>query len=389
MRGTIRIGTLRGIPIRVHFTLLLVLPFLAFLFGRAFVGAALLAEVPPGQLHGSPWLWGLGVAVALFVSVLVHELAHALYALSKGVEVRDITLLMIGGVSQIAGPPKRSRDEAVMALVGPLSSLVIGAAFFGLFRLAHGVQAFDLRFALFYVAQLNLVLGLFNLVPAFPMDGGRVLRAALVGRLGFVRATRVAAAAGKVFAVLFGLLGLFSFNFLLLLVALFVYLGAEGESRQVLIQATLGHVKVRDFMSAGAVSVETSAPVSAAAETMVRERRLALPVVDHEQARGVVTLEDVQGVPPEQRSRTLVGQVAHRVQSVRPDDEVWQAIRLMDAQGTPQLPVVEDDARIVGTITQGDVARGIRLEELAVATARTRAERPPTSVTGPGGEPPR
>ncbi len=369
MHGTFRIGTLRGIPIRVHFTLLLVLPFLAYLFGRAIVGAALLADVPPSLLHGSPWLWGLGVAVGLFLAVLVHELAHALYALSKGVPVRDITLLMIGGVSQIAGTPKRSRDEAVLALVGPLSSFALGAAFYGLYRLASGAPAFELRFALFYLAQLNLLLAIFNLVPAFPMDGGRVLRAALVPRLGFVRATQAAARAGKVFAVLFGVLGLFTFNLLLLLVALFVYVGAEAESRQVVIQATLGHAKVRDFMSPGSTALEGSAPVSEAVEAMLRERRLALPVIDHAHPQGVVTLEDVQGVRPEQRPRTQISQVAHRVHAVRPDDEVWHAMRLMDEEGTPQLPVVEGD-RVVGTINHGDIAQGIRLEELAMAAAR-------------------
>ncbi len=369
MRGSFRIGSIRGIPIRIHFTFLLVLPFLAYLFGRVFVAAAQRAEVPPALLHGSPWLWGLGIAIGLFAAVLLHELAHALYALRKGVPVKDITLLMIGGVSQITEQPKKSRDEAVMALVGPLASLVLAAAFYLLFRLVSGVQSFDLRFALYYLSQLNLALGIFNLLPAFPMDGGRVLRALLVPRLGLVRATRAAAFAGKTFAVLFGLLGLFSFNMLLMLVALFVYFGAEGENQQVMVQATLGHIKVRDFMAARTLAVEASAPVSAAAETMIEQRRLALPVLENARALGIVTLEDVRRVPTGLRAKTLIGQVAHPVPAVSPEDEIWNAIRLMDSEGLPQLPVTES-GQLIGTLSHADVARGIRLRELALTTAR-------------------
>lgn len=372
MRGTFRIFSIRGIPIRIHYSFLLVLPFLAVLFGRAFAAAAQRAEVPPTLLHGSPWLWGLGVAVGLFAAVLVHELAHALYALSKGIAVRDITLLMIGGVSQMAEQPQRSRDEAIMALVGPAASLALGAALYVACESIRSIAHFDLRFALFYLSQLNLALGFFNLIPAFPMDGGRVLRAALVPRLGMLRATRAAAVAGKTFAVIFGVVGLFSFNVLLILVALFVYFGAEGESQQALIRATLGHVKVRDLMAARTAAVEARDPVSSTAEAMIRERRLALPVTESAQAFGVVTLEDVRRVPLEQQENTPTGRVAHRVPALAPDDEVWRAVRIMDSEGLSQLAVAEQGT-LVGTLSHADVARGIRLQELALATAR-RAE---------------
>jgi hypothetical protein len=116
--GAIRIGRIRGIDIRVHFTFLLVLPFLAFSFARAFLAAALAAGIPPQLLRGSPWLWGMALAVALFGSVLLHELAHSLYGVRKGGEIRGITLLMIGGVSEVTEMPPRPRDEAIMALLG-------------------------------------------------------------------------------------------------------------------------------------------------------------------------------------------------------------------------------------------------------------------------------
>ncbi|HZI06784.1 MAG TPA: site-2 protease family protein, partial [Archangium sp.] len=196
MRGAFQIASLRGIPIRVHYSFLLVLPFLAWLFGQAFRAAAVAADVPPAALRGHPVLWGLGLAVALFLAVLVHELAHSLYALRKGGEVSDITLLMIGGVSRITRMPEGPRHEALMALAGPVTSLVLGGLFLGVHGLLEGARSFNLRFAFFYLGSLNIFLGIFNLLPAFPMDGGRILRALLTGRLGRVRATQTAGLIG-------------------------------------------------------------------------------------------------------------------------------------------------------------------------------------------------
>jgi Zn-dependent protease len=252
MTGALKIATIRGIPIRVHYSFLLVLPFLAFLFGRHFVMAAHMADVPTSGLAGSPWLWGLGVALGLFLSVLVHELAHSFYALWKGGKVEDITLLMIGGVSRISEGPERPRQEAMMAFVGPLSSLALGAGFLGLHLLASPTATPNLRFAFFCLAQLNLVLGLFNLLPAFPMDGGRILRALLVGRMGALRATDVASKVGIGFAALFALAGLLTFNLLLLLVAYFVYVGAREERGQELAQSLLSQLHVGEVMTPSA-----------------------------------------------------------------------------------------------------------------------------------------
>src|SRR5512138_1132756 len=219
MSGSIRIGTIRGIPIRIHVTFLVVLPLLAWGFGRVFSEAARLAGIPPSELRGPPILWGLVVALALFASVLVHELAHSLYALRPGGRVRDITLLMIGGVSQISEPPRTGRGEAMMALVGPLTSLVLGGAFYLVWRAIAATSQFDLAFATFHLFYLNVTLGVFNLLPAFPMDGGRVLRGVLADRVGLLRATEIAAMAGKAFAVLFAIAGFFSLNLLLMAVA--------------------------------------------------------------------------------------------------------------------------------------------------------------------------
>jgi Zn-dependent protease/CBS domain-containing protein len=361
--NALRIGSIAGIPIRIHVTFLIILPFLALAFGRVYREAARMAGIPAEQLGGSPFLWGLVVALALFLSVLVHELAHSLYALRKGGRVRDITLLMIGGVSQISEPPRGPRAEAVMALVGPITSLVLGGVFYLLYRAAAGTALFNLEFALFQLFYLNVVLGLFNLVPAFPMDGGRVLRGVLATRWGLLRATRVAASAGKVFAILFAILGFFSGNLLLMVIAFFVYVGAESETRNVLVKAVLGHVRVRDLVTSKPAPVDPSASIFEVGERMIRERRTGYPVARGEDVLGVVSLDDVQRVPPTERGRFSVAAVVRRVPPVDVNDEASKALRAFTEAGVGVIPVL-DGGTLFGVLFQTDVMRGLQLGEL-------------------------
>ena len=242
------------------------------------------------------------------MSVLLHELAHSLYALRKGGQVRDITLMMVGGVSQISEMPREPRHEAMMAFVGPLLSIVLGALLYGVHALLADTPWFQLRFAAFYLGGLNLFLGFFNLLPAFPMDGGRILRALLTPQLGPVRATRLAANVGKVFAVLFAVWGLYTMNLLLMVIAAFVYMGAESEKRAALVKSMIGQLRVRDLMS-----------------------------------------------PP-----PAVGAPA-----VLQDDDAAHALRIMNETNASQLAVVAEDGSLVGSIDRADILR-------RSASARTR-----------------
>ncbi len=362
-RSGFQIGTVRGIPIRIHFTFLLVLPLLAYGFGRSFAEQARQAGVPVGGLAGSPYAWGLGIAVALFLSVLVHELAHSLYALSHGGRVRSITLLMIGGVSELVEPPRTPGQEAVMALAGPATSLVLGALFGAGWLAAAGLGEANLRFALFYLAELNVVLGAFNLLPAFPMDGGRILRGVLARRRGPVRATQIAATVGKIFAILFGIAGFLQPNFLLVIVAFFVYAGAEGEERQVLARAVLGELRVAELMTPSAAAVAPGESLFDVGERMVRERRLAFPVVEGDVVLGILPLEAVERVPLERRRATTAREAAVPAVPVSPQDKVADALRSLSERGATHLAVV-DGGRLVGVLSQADVFRGLKLREL-------------------------
>lgn len=363
MRGALQIGSFRGIPLRVHWTLLLVLPLLAALFAADWREAAALAGVSPSAVTLAPWIWGLLVAVGLFASVLVHELAHSLYARRVGLRVRGIVLLLIGGISEIVDPPERPGQEALMAFVGPLTSLVLGVLFGVAGLLLRPTAPGDLVFALLLLGQLNLVLGIFNLLPAFPMDGGRILRAGLTAWLGQSRATRAAVAVGRVFAVLFVLLGLYSGSFLLLFVAFFVWMGAGAEGAQVSLREALTGQRVGDLLGERVEGVDPLDTVEVAAMRMRRARALVLPVVEEDTVRGLLSLEAVRAVPATRRPFTAVRAVARAVEPVPVDSDAWTALQRMSTEGLGELPVVED-ARYVGLLTQADLLRGVRLRAL-------------------------
>ena len=223
-----QIAKVRGIPIRVHLTLLIVLPLMAYNFAEVF------------SVH--PLSWGLLAAITLFVSVALHELGHSFVAIAKGFPVRDILLLPIGGVAQLARIPERPRDEFWVAIAGPLVSVALSG---GLFALGIGGALLswpDLARFCILVSEINLSLFLFNLLPAFPMDGGRIFRAALTPRQGRLAATRLAARIGKIMALIFGWIGLFGIHgvfdgsFILVVIAVFIYISAGAEYRQVLMQ---------------------------------------------------------------------------------------------------------------------------------------------------------
>jgi Zn-dependent protease/CBS domain-containing protein len=362
MRGGFQVAVVRGIPIRLHVTFLLVLPFLAYGFAQALPRFARMAGVAPEAL-GWRWAWGLGVAVALFASVLVHELAHSLYAVAKGGKVRSITLLLIGGVSEVSEPPGTPGEEAMMAFVGPAASVGLAAVAFGARAAVDPAAHPSAALAAFTIGYLNAFLAGFNLLPAFPMDGGRVLRGLLARRIGAVRATQLAARVGKAFAVLFAAWGFLSGNLILLLVAFFVFMGAESEARDVLVRAVLGELRVRDLMTrdAGALSPDDS--VYDAGERMLRERRLAYPVARGGDVLGQLALDRVEAVPLADRSTTAVADVMRPAAVLGPDDHVSDALRLLDREAIPQIAVVEGGA-LVGTLSGQEIRRGLALREL-------------------------
>ena len=220
--GSFQIAKIRGIPIRVHMTLLIVLPIFGYDFSEEF--------------SAYPLAWGMLAAATLFLSVALHELGHSFVSIAKGFPVRDILLLPIGGLAQLARMPERPRDEFQVAIAGPLVSLALGGGLLALGTSGLPLGSSELARFCVLIGSINLSLFAFNLLPAFPMDGGRILRAALARRKGRVAATRIAARLGKILAIILGMLGWHYGNPLLVVIAVFIFFSAGAEYRMVLMQ---------------------------------------------------------------------------------------------------------------------------------------------------------
>jgi len=304
-QGELTLFRVRGIPIRAHWSLLLALPYLAWVFSTHFASVAQLANVDPAALRLPPLAWGALLAIGLFASVALHELAHSLVAIRWGGRVQEITLMLIGGVSRMERIPRRPKQEALMAAAGPAASLALAFVLASLHQvLPH--RAADLSMGLFYLAEINLSLGLFNLLPAFPMDGGRVLRALLAQRLGGARATRIATAVGQVAAVLFGLLGLWSGNLILVLIAVFLYSGAGAEARAEKFREAIGGLTVGDLMVPNPPVVSLEAGAADALANMRSAGRMELVAITSEgRPVGVVRAADLFALAPTQTLRDL------------------------------------------------------------------------------------
>lgn len=363
-RGSFRVGSIMGIPVYLHLSFLLILPFLAWVFGDNLTALAAFAGVPARAIRYSPYVWGLAMAVALFASVLLHELGHAYVARAKGARIRSITLMLFGGVAQLEEMPSGPGEEARIAVAGPAVSLVTGALCYAAAAYLGPGTGPDVLLSLSYVGYMNLFLALFNLLPAFPMDGGRVLRSLLARRRPFVAATRTAVSVGKVFAYGFGILGLLGGNLFLVLIAFFVYVGATQELHHAVMRTTLDGFRVRDLMASPVVTVDRDAKVSELVERMLRERHMGYPVVDGDAVVGCVTLEDVDRVPLEGRSaRTVAEIMTTELITVAPGDDIYRALQAMNEADIGRV-LVMDERRLVGILSRSDVLRGFHLRRL-------------------------
>ncbi len=223
MFGAFQIGRFHGIPVRLHWTMLLFMPYLA-------------REISQGMRM--PSLWGWATVVLLFLSVALHEFGHALIARGRGYPVRDIVLTPIGGVAYLLRAPGRPRDEMIIAIAGPLVSVALALLCAGGLWLSAEAHLGNLALLLMLLSYINASLFMFNLIPCFPMDGGRMFRAWQSSRVGRLEATRRAVKLGKVLAVLMGLWGLYTSHWTLLIIAVVVYQSAAAEYRQVQLQET-------------------------------------------------------------------------------------------------------------------------------------------------------
>ncbi|WP_437936840.1 site-2 protease family protein [Sorangium sp. So ce341] len=355
---------IRGIPIRLHITLLIFLPYLAYVAASQFTFIAASLEIPREALRLPPLAWGAILAVGLFVAVLAHELAHALVALKNGIRVRAITLMMLGGVSQIERDDPE--HEAWMAFAGPLMSFGIALGSYAAYRLLPAPA--EVGVALLAFAITNAILGVFNLLPAFPMDGGRVLRGLLHRRLGRARATRVATAIGKAMAVAFGLFGLLSWNLLLVLIAVFVHMGASAEQARSSTRDLLRGLPVARFMTDRLGDAYADESPRAVAERLLRHNLVGARVIDDprdgegRREIGVVTVWDLARQLARGAEPATVGAVMPvDVPRARAGDDASGSLDALASGEASAVAVLDEGEHVIGLVTSAEIQRALAL----------------------------
>ena len=354
MSGSWRIGRIAGIHVYVHFTFLLLLGWVAI---SHYLAHGDLAEA----------MSGLAFILALFGIVVLHELGHALAARRYGIRTRDITLLPIGGVARLERMPEDPWQELVVAVAGPAVNVVLAAGIYLGSALGRGVGSIGdsarvgggLLDQLFWV---NVSLVAFNALPAFPMDGGRVLRALLAMRLDYVRATQVAASIGQGMAVLFAFLGLF-FNPFLIFIGLFVWLGAAQEASMVQMRSALAGIPVRRAMITEFQILRPDDTLDQAVEHIRSGLRQDFPVVEDGRLVGVLTRSDLTAALGRHGPGARVREIMRRdFVTVDPRDMLQTALARLQDCDCHTLPVVRD-GRLLGLVTADNLAEVLMIQE--------------------------
>jgi Zn-dependent protease len=346
MRWSYRIGSIAGTDIKVHVTFLLLVGWWA-LIGYQEAGTS-------GAVSGALSL------LALFACILLHEFGHILMARRFGVRTPDVILLPIGGVARLERIPDEPKQELLIALAGPAVTLTIIVVLYAILRATAGpVNLLQLTpetpFLAFLVA-VNIYLLLFNLIPAFPMDGGRVLRALLASRLGLLRGTRIAATLGQTFAILGGLYGITKPEPLLILVAFFIFLGANAEAAAVETRIAGEGVQVRQMMVTDFRTVPIHATLNDAVALLLSGEQREFPVVDNlGRTEGILTRDNlIHGLSQRGPQSTVAEAMSAGVPSVPPTLGFQEALDRLRASRLPALPVI-DDGSLVGLLTMDNI----------------------------------
>lgn len=397
LTGGLQLGRVFGIRIALDWSVAVI--FLLVLFQ---LGAALFPYWHPDWHPVLVWSVALGAALVFFASILVHELAHALVGKVYGMSVRSITLFIFGGMANIERDPPSAKAEVMMAIVGPITSFILGIGFIllaGWFSNGSWMEAADPMEAiaglgpaatlLAWVGPINILLAIFNMIPGFPLDGGRVLRGILWWITGnLVRATHVAAAVGQVLAWLLILTGIamafgiavpffgrgLAGGLWLVLIGWFLGAAARAGYQQVLIERLLEDVQVRDLMLSHPQAVSPAMTVQNLVDRyMMRSDQRAFPIVEDERFIGLVCLEDVRKLSRglwERKQITEIMTPAGKIETVAPEDRAVEAVRRLSRHDVAQVPVVER-GQLVGLFRRQDFMRWIELNDARELERRT------------------
>ena len=362
MNNAHRIFTVRGIDIKIHFTFPLILIWAALSFGY----------FSDAGLEGAAY--GVLVTLLVFGIVVLHELGHSLAALYYNIPVKQIVLLPIGGVAQLEELPKEPQKELVIAAAGPLVNgilalLMLLAApllgqsveFFSLQGLTAGLGKLTISSIFTYIFTTNLFIGLFNLIPAYPMDGGRILRAILATRLTYLKATNLAVAIGQLLSCGLGLWGFLSGNFFLIILAFFIYSGAGQEGRLIQVQEALGDLRVEQAYSRSVRSLSLNQPLETALQATLQSFQSSFPICDEGRLVGMLPYSVLVRSLEKKDLTTPIREVMQMgVKPVIPREKLIEVQKRMTLENVDAIPVV-GEAGFLGMITSQDINEAYRL----------------------------
>jgi len=364
--GGIPIGRVFGIHLRLHYSWFIVFGLITWALAASYFPT----EYP---YWNRATYWGIGLATSLlfFLSVLVHELAHSVVAQRAGIPIKSITLFIFGGVSQMTKEPGQPAVEFRMALAGPLTSLVIGGIFWGIWAGVRGYSE-PLAGLAFWLGWINLVLAGFNLIPGFPLDGGRVLRSILWWRRGDLRsATRTASTAGRVIGYLFifgGVWWIFTGYWInglwIAFIGWFLENAAVGSYRQVAIQDILKGHRAWEVMTKDCPIVQPGVTIDQLIHDHILDSgRRCFPVVENSRLVGLITIHDIKKVPPESRAVKTVSEVMtpfEKLKWISPGDDLSDVLNTLTMENVNQLPVIAD-GNIIGMVARDNLLSFIRI----------------------------
>lgn len=343
MSWSLTIGRIAGTEVRLHITFIL---FLAWIFGASWAS------------RGPDEAWAnLAFIILLFACVVAHEFGHVFAARHFGIATPDVTLLPIGGLARLERISEEPREEFIIAIAGPMVNVVIAlvlVVFFGAHLNTGGLTTIDSTQVSMIdrLAMVNVFLVLFNLIPAFPMDGGRVLRALLATRMGYTRATEIAATIGQGFAFALGFIGLFS-NILLIFIAIFVYLAASSEAHSVAIKHMANGVPVSAAMMTQYATLTPTADVEDAVQTLLRTSQSEFPVID-EVGRpvGLLARADIIRALKERGPDARVADaMSTDIPIISYRQRLDDAFKILQEKSAPAVAVVDAGGRLAGLVT--------------------------------------
>ena len=363
----VKIAKIFGIPIYIHYSLLLILPYFVWIFKENVETVAQIMGIEPERFQLHPYVLGFLLVAALFASITLHELGHSWVALRQKIRIHGITLMLFGGVANLTAMPRRFGQEAKIAIAGPLVSFLLAFSGFGLIFFVDQQAAPDFAIGLMIFLMMNTMLGLFNLIPAFPMDGGRIFRSLLIGKFDYLRATQIATRTGKIFAVIIGVWALVNLNMVLVFIMFFIYLNAGYElKRETAKQKKRSPLRVRDLDIRPLESIPENLSLADLKASFNKQGDLDFVVVNGESIVGTLSRSQLDLLDPADWDFKTAGEVMCKtVLFAELNEKITDVMQRLIEQKL-ELMIITDSNRFIGMISWRDIFIALKVHKYYV-----------------------